>query len=192
MTYDPLSWKCVCPCLPLLTDEIVLLCFYRWGSRFSLVRELTSHKLHGAVKKKKKRCKEPMSRKMWPRTSPRRQERRLEMEDGEVKRLGGWKLTFWSRRRRGRAWRHVFKFPRMKTDESLQLEKAPLCGWRKILRPHHSGIQIHWRQSCYFPAFRWRKPTTYNEARAQLTSGFSTAYREFDFLNKYNSEPKTL
>lgn len=53
LTYDPLSWKCVCPCLPLLTDEIVLLCFYRWGSRFNLVRKLTSHKLHGAVKKKK-------------------------------------------------------------------------------------------------------------------------------------------
>lgn len=54
LTYDPLSWKCVCLCLPLLTDETVILCFYHWGSRFDLVRELTSHKLHGAAKKKKK------------------------------------------------------------------------------------------------------------------------------------------
>ena len=142
--------------------------------------------------KKKKGYTEPMSRKMWPRTSPRRQQRRLEMEDGEVKRPGGWKLMCRSRRRPGRAWRHVHKFPRMKTDESLQLEKAPHCGWRKILRPHHSGIQTQWRQSCYLPAFRWWKSTTYNEARMQLTSGFSTAYREFDFLNKYNSEPRPL
>lgn len=68
----------------------------------SLAGELISYELHGAAKKKK-RLQRTNEQGDVTQALSKGQQRRLEREGGEVKRLGGWTLTCRSRRRPARA-----------------------------------------------------------------------------------------
>lgn len=68
----------------------------------SLAGELISYELHGAAKKKK-RLQRTNEQGDVTQALSKGQQRRLEREGGEVKRLGGWMLTCRSRRRPARA-----------------------------------------------------------------------------------------